>query len=148
MLVVATESGRGLGDGRIDNLIIDTSVHLVMGVVVVAAMIVATTLVGVNAWRGQPVGRPAMLSLVAAQVALAVQLLLGIKLLDQGQGIVQLYIHYVGGLVPLGVFLVAGWLARGDTPRSTRLLAVLLAVGCLSALMAFVIGRAYANSLA
>lgn len=140
-------SSSGLGDGRIDNVIVDTSVHLTVGVLVVAAMIAATALVARHALRAEPIGRPAGASLVVAQVALTVQLLLGIKLLDQGQGILQLYIHYIGGLVPLGAFLVGGWFARGDDARSTRILAALLAVGSLSAIMAFTIGRAYANSL-
>lgn len=140
-------STTGLGDGRIDNFIIDTSVHLTVGVIVVLAMVVATALVVRHAIRAEPIGRPAGISLAAAQVALALQMLLGIKLLDQGQGILQLYIHYVGGLIPLGAFLVGGWFARGDDGRSSRILAALLLVGSLSAIMAFTIGRAYANSL-
>lgn len=144
---MALASTTGLGDGRIDNFIIDTSVHLTVGVIVVAAMVIATGLVARHAIRAEPIGRPAGVSLVAAQVALAVQMLLGIKLLDQGQGILQLYIHYVGGLIPLGAFLVGGWFARGDDGRSSRILAALLVVGSLSAVMAFTIGRAYANSL-
>ena len=138
----------GLGDGRIDNLIVDTSVHLVTGVVVVVAMLVATVLVAGHAWRFEAIGRPAGAAVLVAQVALTVQLLLGIKLLDQGQGIVQLYIHYVGGLLPLGAFLVGGWLARGDDGRSSRILAGLLLLGTVSAVMAFTIGRAYADSVA
>jgi hypothetical protein len=144
---MALASTTGLGDGRIDNFIVDTSVHLTVGVIVVAAMVIATGLVARHAIRAEPIGRPAGLSLAAAQVALAVQMLLGIKLLDQGQGILQLYIHYVGGLIPLGAFLVGGWFARGDDGRSSRILAALLLVGSLSAVMAFTIGRAYANSL-
>jgi hypothetical protein len=134
-----------LGDGRIDNIVIDPSAHVAGGIAVLVTMTVATALVVRHALRNEPVQRPAVLAMIGAQVALTVQLLLGIKLLDQGQGIVQLYIHYVGGLMPLGAFLVGGWLARGDTGRSSRILAALLTVGYLSALMAFFIGRAYAN---
>ncbi len=134
-----------IGEGRIDNIIIDRSAHLVSGTIVLLTMTVATLLVVRHAVKGEPVGRPAMVSMVLAQVALVVQLLLGIKLLDQGQGIVQLYIHYVGGLAPLGAFLIGGWVARGDSARSTRILAGLLALGYLSALMAYFIGRAYVN---
>ncbi len=134
-----------IGEGRIDNIIIDRSAHLVSGTIVLLTMTVATLLVVRHAVKGEAVGRPAMVSMVLAQVALVVQLLLGIKLLDQGQGIVQLYIHYVGGLAPLGAFLIGGWVARGDSARSTRILAGLLALGYLSALMAYFIGRAYVN---
>lgn len=134
-----------LGDGRIDNWIVSSSVHVATGVVVVVSMVVATVLVGRHALAGRPIDRPTKLALLVAQIALVAQVLLGIKLLDQGQGIVQLYIHYVGGLLPLGAFLVAGWFARGDARWSSRVLAVLLTIGTLSAGAAFFIGRAYAG---
>ncbi len=145
MLAAGTGLVASIGDGRIDNIIIDRSAHLVSGAVVLITMTVALAAVVRHAIRNEAVARPTQFALAAAQVSLTVQLLLGIKLLDQGQGIVQLYIHYVGGLIPLGVFLVGGWLARGDSGRSSRILAGLLAVGYLSAFMAFVIGRAYVN---
>ncbi|MEM7326670.1 MAG: hypothetical protein AAF531_26520 [Actinomycetota bacterium] len=135
----------GLGDGRIDNFIIDRSAHLFTGVVVLVTMTVATVAVIRHAVRNEPMTRPTGFAVGAAQIALIVQVLLGIKLLDQGQGIVQLYIHYVGGLIPLGAFLAGGWFARGDTGRSSRIFAGLLIVGYTSALMAFFIGRAYVN---
>lgn len=138
-------STSGLGDGRIDNIIIDRSAHLVSGVVVLVAMTLAFAAVARHAIRNEPIERPAFVAIGLAQISLTVQVLLGIKLLDQGQGILQLYIHYVGGLMPLGAFLVGGWVARGDTGRSSRILAGLLAIGYLSALMAFFIGRAYVN---
>lgn len=135
-----------LGDGRIDNIIISSSVHLATGVVVLLSMAAATSLVVRHAIRNEAVNSTTRIALLAAQLSLIVQVLLGIKLLDQGQGIVQLYIHYVGGLIPLGAFLAAGWFARGDSPKSSRVLAVLLMVGALSAFMAFFIGRAFANA--
>lgn len=134
-----------IGDGRIDNIIISSSVHVVSGVVVLLSMAAATALVIRHALRNEAVNAKTQIVLLVAQLSLVVQVLLGIKLLDQGQGIVQLYIHYVGGLIPLGAFLAAGWFARGDSPKSSRLLAVLLVVGAVSAFMAFFIGRAYAN---
>ena len=135
-----------LGDGRIDNIIIDSSAHLFTGFAVLVTMTVAFLAVGRQVLRNQPADRAAMISIVAAQIALAAQILIGIKLLDQGQGISQLYIHYVGGLIPMGAFLAAGWFARGTTAKSTRILAVLLAIGYLSAIMAFFIGRSFANA--
>ncbi len=135
-----------IGEGRIDNTIISSSVHVTNGIVVLVAMTIAFAMVARHAIAGRSVDGQTRLALLVAQVALVVQVLLGIKLLDQGQGIVQLYIHYVGGLTPLGAFLAAGWFARGDTPRSARFLAVLLAVGAVAAFMSFFIGRAYANS--
>ena len=136
----------GIGEGRIDNLLIDSSAHVVTGAGVLVAMVAAAVLVGVHAWRNEAIGRPAGLAIGASVVALTAQALIGIKLLDQGQGITQLYIHYIGGLAPLGAFLLAGWVARGGSGPSSRVLAALIWLGLLSALMAFTIGRAYANS--
>lgn len=135
-----------LGEGRIDNWIVSSSVHVATGVVVLVTMTVATVLVVRHALAGRSIDGPTKLSLLIAQIALIVQVLLGIKLLDQGQGIVQLYIHYIGGLIPLGAFLLAGWFARGDSRWSSRILAALLLIGALSAFAAFFIGRQYANA--
>lgn len=132
-----------LGDGVIDNIIISSSVHRLWGAITVAVLVVTVGLLTRDVARAQPTSSPTRWSFLVAQVALVVQALLGIKLLDQGQGIVQLYIHYVGGLLPLGAFMAGGWLARGDTPRSARILLVLLAVGLGSAVMAYTIGQAY-----
>lgn len=135
-----------IGEGVIDNFIVSSSVHLTVGMIVVVAMTAATGSVIWHAVKNQAVNSLTRVLLLITVVVLAAQVLLGIKLLDQGQGISQLYIHYVGGLVPLGAFAAAGWFARGDSGRSSRWLALLLAVGWFSALMAFTIGRAYVNA--
>lgn len=142
-LLLATDSP--LGDGAIDNYIIDSSVHVTMGVLVLVAMVATTVQLWRLALAGKAVDRLARVLLACAQIALAVQAMLGIKLLDQGQGVVQLYIHYIGGLAPLGFFIAAGWFAWRDKVRHTRVLAVLSTVGLVSAVMAFTIGQEYAN---
>jgi hypothetical protein len=143
---IPTAAAQGpLGDGRIDNWIIPSSVHVTVGVLVVLAMTASLAWVGRLALANRPLDRAGRIIITVTQAILALQVLIGIKLLDQGQGILQLYIHYVGGLIPLGVFLVGGWWVRGETPRSTRILATLIAIGWLSAGMAFTIGWSYAN---
>lgn len=134
-----------VGDGVIDNFIISSAAHRWWGLLTLVALVVSVALLTRDVGRGEPASRNTRWSFLAAQVALVGQALLGIKLLDQGQGIVQLYIHYIGGLIPLGAFLAGGWLARGDTPRSARILLILLAIGLASGVMAFVIGQAYVN---
>ncbi len=134
-----------LGDGRIDNWIISSSVHVTLGVLVLVSMTTAVGWIGWLAVQNRPIDLTGKVAVTVAQLVLALQVLVGIKLLDQGQGIVQLYIHYLGGLTPMGAFLVGGWWVRGETPRSNRILAVLVAIGWISAVMAFFIGRAYAN---
>lgn len=136
----------GLGEGVIDNFIITSAAHRWWGLLTVAVMVLVVGLVTRHVAKGEAVSTPTRWSFLVAQIVLAVQALLGIKLLDQGQGIVQLYIHYVGGLIPLGSFLAGGWLARGDTPRSARALLLLLTIGLASAFMAYVIGRAFVNA--
>ena len=146
--LVPLASDSPLGDGAIDNYVVDSSVHLTVGVIVLLAMAACAFQLVRLALAGRPVDRLARVLLAAAQVALAAQALLGIKLLDQGQGVVQLYIHYIGGLTPLGLFLAAGWFAWRTEVRRTRVLAALTTLGLLSAVMAFSIGHQYANRFA
>ena len=143
LLTLAADSP--LGDGRIDNYLVDSSVHVTMGVIVLLSMTACALQLIRLALAGKPVDRLARVLLACAQVSLAIQALLGIKLLDQGQGVVQLYIHYIGGLAPLGFFLAAGWFAWRSEARRTRVLAALTTLGLLSAGLAFTIGQEYAN---
>lgn len=134
-----------VGDGVIDNIIISSATHRWWGLLTLVVLAATVALLTWDVGKGRAATRTTRWSFLAAQVVLVGQALLGIKLLDQGQGIVQLYIHYIGGLIPLGAFLAGGWLARGDTPRSARLLLILLVVGLASGVMAFTIGQAYVN---
>lgn len=143
-MVPLTESS-ALGEGTIDNWIIDSSVHVALGLAVLVTMTAAAAWSVRLAVAGRVVDTTARWLVGAAAVVLGAQVLVGIKLLDQGQGISQLYIHYVGGLIPLGVFLLTGWWPRPDTAGRTRIFAALVVVGWLSALMAFTIGRAYVD---
>lgn len=82
---------------------------------------------------------------ILSQISLMVQALIGIKLLDQGLGVFQLYIHYVGGLAPLAFFLLYYWLP--ETVRSRRWTTTYVsAAGFLFAVMAFFIGQSYVAS--
>ncbi|HUG83447.1 MAG TPA: hypothetical protein VMM13_02735 [Euzebya sp.] len=130
-------------EGVIDNIFVSPRVHEATGGVILVAMLVATAWTARLALAGRPLEGGVRISLVVAQIALMVQALIGIKLLDQGLGVGQLYIHYVGGLIPLGLYIAAGWVAWRNPVTRTRATAVLSAVGLLSAGMAFVIGRAY-----
>ena len=133
------------GDGKIDNMVLQPAVHRTSGIVVLVAMVAVTVHLVRLAVAGKRLDRTGRILLAVAQVTLMVQALLGIKLLDQNMGSNQLYIHYVGGLMPLGFFIAASWFGRSDSPTRTRWLAALTAVGMLSAGMAFFIGRSYVN---
>lgn len=132
-------------DGIIDNLALSPVVHRTMGVVVVVTMVVTSAWLVRLAVARRPADLPARVLLAVTEVALMIQALLGIKLLDQGLGVAQLYIHYVGGLLPLGGFLAAGWIAWRSDETRTRALALLAVLGTLSAFAAYTIGGAYAR---
>jgi len=134
-----------VGDGVIDNFIISSAAHFWWGTLTLAVLLVSVALLAWDVKNSRPASTSTRWTFLAAQIALVGQALLGIKLLDQGQGIIQLYIHYIGGLIPLGVFLAGGWLARGDTTRSARILLALMCIGLGSGVMAFTIGQAYVN---
>jgi multisubunit Na+/H+ antiporter MnhB subunit len=75
-----------------------------------------------------------------------VQALIGIKLLDQGSGFMQLYIHYVGGLGPLLFYMLMYWFPARDDLRKTRVAALVTGSAFLFAVMAYTIGGAYAGT--
>ena len=126
----------------IDALWLPTSVHFAMGATVVVATLaawLASLLVGV---RKRALPRWVHGLFIVSQLALAVQVLLGIKLLDQGLGPLQLYVHYLGGTGPLLFFLGYYWApARFRAWRWAAPLASGLAF--LFVVMAFGIGQSY-----
>lgn len=145
-LVLAQGEGDGdLGEGNIDNYIIEPDVHRIVGIIVLVAFAVLTAWLIKLALRREPYDTPALALTIAAQVVLAVQVLLGIKLLDQGMGIFQLYIHYVGGLLPLAIFLGLSWFSFRDPVRKARVLAVAVVISLLIVGMTFFIGEQFAN---
>ena len=126
----------------IDAIWVPTSVHFVTGTVVVVTTLAALVVSARYAVRDRPLPRRAHGTFIAAQVALAAQALVGIKLLDQGLGPMQLYIHYIGGLGPLFFFLMYYWL---PSPFRAWRWSALLITGAafLFAMMAFGIGESY-----
>lgn len=144
-----------------DEIIIQPALHNAIGGIVVLAAI-ATVLLN---WRGlatlKTSGRqtsggtdsprsPALggwqnAALIAFQIALMVQALIGIKLLDQGLGTVQKYVHYLGGLGALGLVMLYYWLPKRDV-RDSSVKALGLTVASLAfVLMTFIIGGLYAR---
>lgn len=126
----------------IDSIWVPPSVHLYSGMVVLLATVAAVVVSGYFAWRNRPLGAGAGAVLIVAQLALMVQAVIGIKLLDQGLGPLQLFIHYLGGLGPLLFFFVYYWMpARVRLKRWTAL--AVTSSAFLFAVMAFGIGQSY-----
>ena len=126
----------------IDSIWVPSSVHVVSGMVVLLATLAALIVSAYLAWRNRSLGVGASAVLIFAQLALMVQAVIGIKLLDQGLGPLQLFIHYLGGLGPLLFFFVYYWLPR--EVRLKRWTAVIVTSSAfLFAVMAFGIGQSY-----
>ena len=126
----------------IDAVWVPTSVHFLVGTLVVVSSLAALAAAAYHAFRNRPPARWAHGLFILAQLTLAVQALIGIKLLDQGLGPLQLYIHYVGGLGPLLFYLLYYWLPAPF--RARRWSATLMTGSALAfALMAYVIGQSY-----
>ncbi|MBA3471469.1 MAG: hypothetical protein H0T53_17675 [Herpetosiphonaceae bacterium] len=127
----------------IDNILISSSIHVVVGTLVLATTLIAAVITGWMAWRGRALTTGTHLILIAVQLILMLQALMGIKLLDQGQGVAQLFIHYVGGLAPLLFFSLLYWLPVRQPRTRTRLAAAVTTSAFVFALMTFTIGQAY-----
>ncbi|NLG08373.1 MAG: hypothetical protein GX560_03815 [Deinococcales bacterium] len=126
----------------IDSIWVPSSVHVTTGMLVLVTTLLATVVTAVLAVRRRPLGAGAHAVLIAAQVALMAQAVIGIKLLDQGLGPLQLFVHYLGGLGPLLFFFVWYWLpSRLRDARWTPL--IVTGSAFLFALMAFGIGQSY-----
>jgi len=129
----------------IDSIWVPPSVHLFSGMIVLLATLAAMIVTGYLAWRKRPIGAGASAVMIVAQLALMVQAVIGIKLLDQGLGPLQLFIHYLGGLGPLLFFFVYYWLPRDVRVRRWTA-TIVTSSAFLFAIMAFGIGQSYVAS--
>ena len=130
----------------IDEIALSPEVHVIVGTLVLVSTLAAALVSGWQSWRVGRLARWTQGLLIITQLVLMTQALLGIKLLDQGMGVVQLYIHYVGGLAPLFFLILLYWLPMGS-PR-VRAWATFGATtsAFVFALMAFAIGQSYVNN--
>lgn len=130
----------------IDAIALSPEVHVFVGALVLISTLVAALVTGWQSWRIRKLARWTQGLLIITQLVLMTQALLGIKLLDQGLGVVQLYIHYVGGLAPLFFLILLYWVPMGS-PR-TRAWATFGATtsAFVFALMAYTIGQSYVNN--
>ncbi len=126
----------------IDQIWIQPALHLWIGVLVLASTLLSLIFSGFLAWRKQPFNRAAHTILLIAQSSLILQVLIGIKLLDQGLGPLQLYIHYVGGLGAFFFYLLLYWLPKNLVQKRWTAFS-LTSLAFLFAFMAFTIGSSY-----
>lgn len=81
----------------LDSIWLPPTVHIWSGMLVLTATLAAVVYTAVRAWRRRDLGPAGNAILIFAQLTLMAQAVLGIKLLDQGLGPLQLFIHYLGG---------------------------------------------------
>lgn len=129
----------------IDDIALSPTVHVVIGILVMVTTLAATLVTGVLAWRRTGITPLGHWVMVAAQVVLIIQILIGVKLLDQGRGVLQLYIHYVGGLGAFFFFLLYYWFQPKTPTRQGWLAFAMSFLAFLFAIQAYFIGQAYAG---
>ncbi|HLV12399.1 MAG TPA: hypothetical protein VKY42_08140 [Trueperaceae bacterium] len=126
----------------IDGIWVPSSVHFAVGTAVVLTTLASLVVAAVLGARGRTPGRWAHGLFICTQLVIAAQLLIGIKLLDQGLGPMQLFVHYLGGTGTLFFYLLLYWLP--ERQRGGRWVPTLLTgMAFLFALMSFTIGEMY-----
>ncbi len=128
------------GKNMIDSIIVSPMTHMIVGTVVLLSNLLFLIVIGRSAWKKHAISSIGKASFILFQVVLSVQILIGIKLLDQGLGVLQLYIHYLGGLAPLGFSLLFYWLPIKSDPVQSRRLATVAVASFLFVFLTFAVG--------
>lgn len=126
----------------IDSITVPPSVHIAVAVTLVVLSVVTTLIVVLAAVRNRPLTTLAKVMMAVTQVALLIQLMIGVKLLDQGLGVMQLYVHYMGGILPIALFLAMRWLPQYDR-HQTRISAAVMLITLATVIMTATIGSAF-----
>jgi hypothetical protein len=126
----------------IDELWVPTWVHLTLGTAVLVATLASLVAALVHRLRRRELPQWVLGLFIVTQVIVAAQLLLGIKLLDQGLGPMQLYVHYLGGTGVLFFYLLFYWLPA-PMRRAGWTATTLTGLAFAFALMTFTIGEMY-----
>lgn len=126
----------------IDSIILDPNIHIWTGAFVLVSVLLTTIISLFYAIKRKAHDKLFHSALILAQISIVIQVLVGIKLLDQGLGVLQLYIHYVGGLGAIFFLILYYWLP--EKTRTSRWLGFgLTTASFLFALQTFVIGSIY-----
>lgn len=132
----------------IDSIILSPNIHMMTGGLVLFSSILALAITGWTSWKKQEFTTMAHASLIFFQLTLMLQVLVGIKLLDQGLGPLQLFIHYLGGMAPLAFCLIFYWLPTTDDVKKSRFATGVAILSVLFVFMTFTIGSMYVPGVA
>lgn len=128
-----------------DEIIIQPALHSAVGGITLLAALVTTILTWV-AFRRKTMTSATYAALITLQVLLMLQAAVGIKLLDQGMGVIQKYVHYLGGLGSVGLLMLFYWLPRRSDAETSRNAAWLTTASLAFVAMTFFIGQMYVKS--
>lgn len=128
-----------------DEIIIQPQLHLVLGALVLLTSLVTVVVTGRGSLRLGQFGRSGQGVFIAAQILLMVQALVGVKLLDQGMGTLQKYVHYLGGLGALGLLVLYYWLPKPSARSAARQALTLSVASLVFVALAFFVGGMYAR---
>lgn len=127
----------------IDQIAVSPVFHIVTGSLALVVNLLLLIVAGRLALKKLPFTPLAQGVFILFTLVLLTQALIGVKLLDQGLGVLQLFIHYVGGLAPLAFIIILSWLPdRGPIVRSRRV-AWLAALSALFVGLTFGVGSMY-----
>lgn len=127
----------------IDSITLSPNIHMMTGGLTLLVSFLTLTITSWAAWKKKQFTVLAQASLIFFQLVLIVQVLIGIKLLDQGLGPLQLYIHYLGGLAPIGFCLIFYWLPIKDDAKKSRSAVGVATLSVVFVVMTFTIGSMY-----
>ncbi|MCC6458255.1 MAG: hypothetical protein IT328_25100 [Caldilineaceae bacterium] len=127
----------------IDAIFVSPMVHLTVGTLVLVSSLVALVATGRAALTKRPFSAGVHGMFILFQIMLMIQALIGIKLLDQGLGPLQLYIHYLGGVAPLGFILLFYWFPGSDSVVKSRRAAITTTLSFFFVLLTFAVGSIY-----
>ncbi|WP_235183174.1 hypothetical protein [Deinococcus phoenicis] len=126
-------------------MIVQPQLHLMVGVLVLLTSLAAVVTTGRGAFRLKRFGRTEHGVFIAAQIVLMLQVMIGIKLLDQGMGTLQKYVHYIGGAGALGLLVLYYWLPKTSEQSSARQALGVSVASLVFVALAFFVGGLYAR---
>ncbi|MBI9046689.1 MAG: TIGR03987 family protein [Anaerolineaceae bacterium] len=122
----------------LESLIVSPEIHVSVGGFVLITSLVSFLTAGWLTWKKKPLRSLVSKIFIGTQILVMLQILVGIKLLDQGFGPLQSFGHYLSGIAPIASFMLFYWIRRTDKLSQTRLAATITGSATLFILITFI----------